>query len=387
MQWQDASEIVTGLVLKNRILPCQVDPEHLIPPYSDIIKLVKSGTTEIEELIEKVGLSPIQASLDAVKNLNGLGEKNWLSILEHSAVYYDAGSKLEKFGKRLQQGDNIDWATVRNISTKALDGIGGDFVSLDKIKPSELPFKETGFTAIDKHLGGLPITGQVVVAAQPSAGKTSFMINLSSCWAKKHTKENVAIFTLEMMGCEIAQRFTEISDLNNDEMARIQINENIVTPEEVISKASTIENLGLVCIDFADLMIKDETNESAMAHIYRTFMLGAKQLRCPVVLLSQLNRTYTKGMPRPNSIRYTGMAEALSWMILMLYNPATAWLDEDEEKENNLPYVEGTAFILAWKIRGGFRKHFDSAPGAIRIPFRGDKGWSTKNEGKWFQIH
>ena len=387
MQWAEASEIVAGLVLKNKICPSSVRPETFIPPYSDIIKLVKSGVVETEEIIERVGLSPVQASLEAVKNMNGLGEKNWISILEHSAMAYDAGSKLEKFGKRLQQGDEIDWATIRSISTKALDGTGGDFVPLDKIKPSEIPFKKTGFVAIDKHLGGLPITGQVVVAAQPSAGKTSFMINLSSCWAKKYPKENVAIFTLEMMGCEIAQRFTEISGLNESEMSRIQINENIVTPEEVIAKASTIENLGLVCIDFADLMIKDETNESAMAHIYRTFMLGAKQLRCPVVLLSQLNRTYTRGMPRPNSIRYTGMAEALSWMILMLYNPATAWLDEEEDKKNSLPYMEGTAFILAWKVRGGFRFHLDEAPGAIRIPFRGDKGWSTKNEGKWFAVH
>src|SRR4030042_302303 len=331
LNWMGVSEIVTGLVMTKRIGSNSVRPELFISPYSDVIKLIKSGTTATEDLIERVGLSPVQASLEAVKSMNGLGDKNWIKILEDTAMNYDAGAKLEKFGKKLQQGDNVDWAVIKTISHNAMNSVGGDFIPLSEIEAGDMPFKETGFTAIDKHLGGLPEIGQIIVAAQTHTGKTSFMVGLASCWARKHKKENIAIFTLEMMKEEIKRRFDEIYSLSVEEQDRIQINDAIITPEEVIAKASTIENLGLVCIDFADLLIKGETTESAIAHIYRSFMLGAKQLRCPVVLLSQLNREHRGGIPRPNEIRYTGLAEALGAMILMLYNPATDWFSEEDQ--------------------------------------------------------
>ena len=387
MKWQDTSEIVCGLVLNGKLGANSVRQELFIPPYNDIIKLVKEGNNEIEDIIEKVGLSPVQASLDAVKNMNGLGERNWIKILENSASYYSAGAKLEKFGRRLQQGDEINWAEVKTISHNALEGTGGDFIPLSSIEPGELPFKETGFMAIDKHLGGLPEVGQVIVAAQTATGKTSFMVNLVACWVKKHPDENVGVFTLEMMSEEIARRFNETSNLSKQEKERIQVCDAILTPEEVVAKASTIDKLGLVCIDFADLLIKGETTESAMAHIYRTFMLGAKQLRCPVILLSQLNRTYSGGVPTPREIRYTGLAEALGWMILMLYDPSTDWFGkEDAEDNNRLSIRQGYSYIICWKCRGGFRIHKADSPGAIQIQFQGERGWRTNSEGRWFTL-
>jgi hypothetical protein len=390
MNWTDCSEIICGLVLSKKLGINAVRSEILIPPYNDIIKLMKKGVIETEDLIEQVGLSPVQASLEAVKSMNGLGDKNWVKILEDTAMNYDAGAKLEKFGKRLQQGDNVDWAVIKTISHNAMENIGGDFIPLSEIEPGEIAFKETGFTAIDKHLGGLPIVGQVIIAAPPGTGKTSFMVGLAACWAKRHKNDNVAIFTLEMMKEEIARRFDEIYQLSNATKSRIQINDAIVSPEEIIAKASTIENLGLVCIDFADLLIKGETTESAMAHVYRTFMLGAKQLGCPVVLLAQLSRKYTGGIPRPNDIRWTSLAEALGWLIMMLYNPAIDWFSEEDMKDKNekeiLVVREGCAYILIWKVRGGFRFHKDDSPGAIQVQFSGKRGWRTDSEGKWFSL-
>jgi replicative DNA helicase len=210
------------------------------------------------------------------------------------------------------------------------------------------------------------------------------MVGLAGCYATAHPDEQVAIFTLEMMKQEIALRFKEVSHLPKEVMERIQINDSILTPEEVVSKASSFEHLGLVCVDFADLLIKGETTESTMAHIYRTFMLGAKQLSCPIVLLSQLNRGYSGGIPRPTDIRYTGLAEALAWMILMLYNPSNDFFGGEED--DTLSIVDGTAYIICWKIRGGFRMHPDDSPGAIQIPFRGSRGWKIDNSGRWFSL-
>jgi len=384
MNWQDASEIVGGLVLTAKISKNSVTPNLFFPPYDEVVKYIKEGKT-VEDIILEVGITPVQASLDAVKSVNGLSKQNWVKILETSAQEYDAGVKLEKFARKLQQGDKVDWAGITSISKRAQLGTGGDFVPLSEIESGEVPFKLTGTKFIDEHLGGFPEVGQVIIAAAPGTGKTTLLAGIAAAWAKKWAKENVAIFTLEMIRKELAMRFREVNKLPLEVEQRILVNDNPVTPEEVISKASTIENLGIVFIDFADLLIAGETNESSMAHIYRTFMLGAKALGCPIVLLSQLNRTYTGGIPRPNAIRYTGLAEALAWMILMLYNPANDYF-ASEDCEDILPVVEGRAYVLAWKVRGGFRKHVNDAPGAIQVQYKGDKGWNIEYPGKWFSL-
>ena len=77
-------------------------------------------------------------------------------------------------------------------------------------------------------------------------------------------------------------------------------------------------------------------------------------------------------------------------MLLMLYNPATDWFSDEDAKDKNgkeiLVVREGYAYILAWKSRGGFRKHLNDSPGAIMLQFRGDRGWRTDSEGKWFSL-
>jgi replicative DNA helicase len=86
----------------------------------------------------------------------------------------------------------------------------------------------------------------------------------------------------------------------------------------------------------------------------------------------------------------TGLAEALAWMVLMLYNPTTDWHSEPEGREEYfLPerVYSGsqTGYVICWKVRGGFRKHLEDSPGAIAIPFRGDTGWHG-TKGKWFSL-
>jgi len=382
--WESSSEIVAGLVIENKLAPHSVRHDLLFPPYNEIVKRLQQGECK-EELITKVGINPIQVALEASKSLNGLSSANWIEILERTAVAYDAGSKLERFAKKLQKGEEVDWGNVNFISARAQENIGGNFMALSEIEAMEMPFKKTGMKAIDEHLGGLPQVGQVIIGAPPGTGKTSLMAGLAGCWVKEHSNDKVGIFTLEMIAPELKMRFQEVQKLSDEQQSRIFINDEVfLSPEDVISKASTIENLGMVGVDFADLLIQGETTESTMAHIYRTFMLGAKKLGCPIVLLGQLNRNYTGGLPRPNNIRYTGLAEALGWMILMLYNPSKDWFAE--EAEDLLPPVRNKAYIIAWKCRGGFRIHKEDSPGAIQIDFRGDKGWRTNHEGRWFSL-
>lgn len=385
--WADISEIVTGLILQKR-LPCNViNPKSLIPPYDEILIQYKKDQS-IESLIEMVGLDPIQNALHAEQSVNGTGNlADWIKLLEKSKIRYSAGYELEKASHKLQSGEEIDWSILTSIASKAQSGIGSGFTPLSEVEAMEVPFKKTGFKAIDIHFGGLPAVGQILIAGSPGSGKTTFMLELAACWVKTWKEDIVVIFTLEMLKEELKMRLVEVFHLEPDQLARIVVEDMPMSPAETVSKAATVEKLGLVLVDFADLLIDGETSESAMANIYRTYMLGAKALRCPIAVLCQLSRNYTGGIPRPQHIRYTSLAEALAWAIIMLYNPNTNWYPADDDPDDEImPRIPDYGYIIGWKFRGGFRVHKDDSPGAIQLPFKGGNGWHPFDSGKWFPV-
>lgn len=380
--WVEATEIVTGLVLKNRISVNAVNPSFLMPPFDDVIKRIKLGESH-EILIEKCGLNTIQAALEAEHNINGAGEfTNWIAILEKTYLSYSAAQQFKKWSTKLEEGKEIDWAKAKAIIASAGTVDTSDMIPLSRVESGEVPFVKTGWNAIDEHLGGIPEVGVITVAAPPGTGKTSFAVKLASCYVREHPDKFVVIFTIEMILKELATRIRDINTLTAEQESRIILCETPISSDEAISKAASVDDLGLIIIDFADLMINGETTESTMAQIYRDLMKGSKSLHVPIALLAQLSRAYQGGIPRPKDIRYTSLAEALSWMILMLYNPSTDFYAEADA--DILPAQDNKAYVCAWKVRGGFRKHLDESPGAILLPFRGDKGWG--NKGVWYSL-
>lgn len=385
LTWSDASELVLGLVLDGRIAKSAVRPEIFIPPYNKIIEEIQQNPTiEIEDLIERHGFSPIRTAWDAVHGLNGLGEKNWIKILEETALYYDAGRKLEKFGQRLQTGEPVDWGQIAYYSRLAQQGQGGDFTSLDKVQKKSSPFILTGWSPWDDHLLGIPAIGTIIVGASSYAGKTTLAVKLASCFAKVHIDKIVGFFTLEMAEAELQERFEGVaSDLSEEEKSRILLNEHPVSAEQVISKAAGIEHLGLVIVDYVDYLIKGEITSSAMESVYKTLALGSKELGCPIIILAQLSN-YTGGIPRPYHLRWTRIAEASAWEIVMIFNPNGDWFEDDEAKNAGLKMKTDTAYLCCWKVKGGFRKHLEDSPGAIAVPYRPDRGWGDKS--RWFSL-
>ena len=383
LDWEGNSAIVCGFLIDGKLAKNCVRQEIFFPPYNEIVEKIQKEDCAVEDLIEHVGLMPVQASLDAIKSLNGLGKANWIQLLEKSKAYYDAGSKLEKFGRKLTRGEEIDWSQLNMLSEKAQAGISGDFVSLDKIKASEMPFIESGWKPFDDHVGGYPEAGIIVMGGQPGVGKSYLMVKQAEKFVQKHNKK-VAIFSIEMFKEELAERFKRTTSLNDEQRSRILVNELPISPNEIINKSATIENLGLVIVDFVDMLVEKDTSESEMSYIYRTMMKGAKSLHCPIILLAGVVK-YEKGIPKPSHLRYTKMVEHFAWEILMLYNPSTDWIDADDKDVELLPPIKNAAYIIVWKVRGGFRKHLEDSPGAILVSFRGDKGWGEK-QSRWYSL-
>lgn len=380
--WLETSELVTGLLLDNKISLTLVRPELFFPPYDSVVKEMKKGRSP-EELIEKCGIMIIQTAHTAASSLNGLGEKtNWVQLLERTKSFYETGQQFEKMSRKLQRGEDIDWSKVTEQARKAQEGIAGDFIPLSEVISGEVPFIASGWPVIDKHLGGWPEVGMILVGGDPGIGKTTFAGKAITCFANQYIDKKIAVFSLEMLSCELAMRIREITTSDKSIEERILINDVAgVTADEIISKSATVENLGLVVVDFGDLVVEENT-EAAYAKMYRAFAFGSKQLHVPFMILVQLIKAKS-GLPRPIHLRYTKLAEAFAWMILMLYDPSKDW--DNEEKQQVLPVREGAAYILSWKIRGGFRQHKEDAPGAIQLPFSGEKGWSL-DKSRWFSL-
>ena len=385
LTWEDCSGVVCGLVLNNKYSLNAVRQEMFFPPYDSIIKALKGGITEPEELIEICGFAGIVAAHEAVKDINGAGELNWIALLERAYANYDAGQKLEKFGRKLQRGEEVDWSILNQYEQRALEGVGGDFVPLSKVVAKEMPFIPSGWDAIDQHLQGLPEVGVVVVGGDPGVGKTTFMAKLVQKFAARHTEKKVAVFSIEMVLSELAMRFNEIGNIPEKVRDRILLNDFPVSADELVNKAATIDDLGLICVDFVDMMIR-ENSEAEYSKAYLTLANASKRLHCPIIVIAQLVK-YSGGLPKKKHLRYSRMAEAFPSMILMLYDPSTAWSSDEDKEDTVLPIVSGRAYVLCWKVRGGFRNHLDESPGAIQMAFRGDKGWAGDGKNsRWFSL-
>lgn len=383
LTWLEHSEITFGLILSGKVSLTAVRPEQFHVPYNDGVKLLKDGIAK-EDIVSAIGLDAYQTAVEAATTINGASSLSWAEMLEKSSIYYDAGTRLEKFSKKLQKGEDIDWSQITYIANKAQTNISSGLVPMNEVEGKEVPFIPTGWEVFDEHIGGFPEVGLVIIGGNPGAGKTYSMTKFAAGFVREHTNKRVALFELEQESCEIRDRINKTETLTEEQLSRIVITDEPLGLEQILSKCAVIENLGVILIDYVDYLVRGETTEPVMSGIYRTSVLGSKQLRCPVVLYAQLSG-YEDGIPKPRHIRWTRLAHGLTWMLCMVYNPATDEHNFSSNEDEHLPATPNTAYMIVWKVKGGFRKHLEDSPGAIAIPFRGDKGWhSTK--GRWFSL-
>ena len=216
---------------------------------------------------------------------------------------------------------------------------------------SAIPGLSTGMVDLDRKINGLNKSDLILVAARPAMGKTAFALNLCLNVAKKY-KKTVAVFSLEMSREQLAMRLMSIEScvdgqqmatgqLTEDEWTRlslasvalsetdIRVDDNpAITVAEMNAKCRRVENLGLVIVDYLQLMSGSgygkggDNRVNVVSEISRSLKIMAKELNVPVVCLSQLSRgpeSRTDKRPMLSDLRESGAIEQDADEVMFLY--------------------------------------------------------------------
>jgi len=255
--------------------------------------------------------------------------------------------------------------------------------------PSDVTGIATGFSDLDRQTAGLQPGDLVIVAGRPSMGKTAFALNVGENVAL-HLKLPVAVFSMEMGATQLAMRLIgsvgrlpsqhlRTGRLQPDDWERLsaalgRLNDAPIlideTPSlsaiEVRSRARRMMKqygkLGLVIVDYLQLMQASTTGENRateISEISRSMKALAKELKVPVMALSQLNRSLEQ---RPNKrpvmsdLRESGAIEQDADVILFIYR---------DEVYNPDTQDKGVAEIIIGKQRNG-------PIGTVRLTFLGE---------------
>jgi replicative DNA helicase len=253
--------------------------------------------------------------------------------------------EIAEMGFRGKQGA----MAVRSLLPAVIDQIDDAYANPDKLRG--LP---TGFSEFDKMTGGLRPGDLVIVAGRPSMGKTTLAVNMAE-YAALHTRDtraSVAIFSMEMPSEQVITRMLSSiggvplhnlrsGKISDDDWVRItsatsQLSEAKIfidetpalSPTELRARARRVKRehgLDLIVVDYLQLMQvpgNKENRATEIAEISRGLKILAKELTCPVIALSQLNRGVEQRenkKPVMSDLRESGSIEQDADMILLIY--------------------------------------------------------------------
>jgi len=211
----------------------------------------------------------------------------------------------------------------------------------------------TGFADLDEKTAGLQPSELIIIAGRPSMGKTSFALNIARNAAIEE-RLPVGIFSLEMSKEQVVQRMlSSEAEVDSNRIRTGYLRESdwpkltnaagrlseapifiddsaAITAIELRAKARRLKaeaNIGLVVIDYLQLVtgrLRSENRQQEVSEICRGLKAMAKELKVPVVALSQLARRTEEreeGRPQLSDLRESGAIEQDSDVVIFLYRP------------------------------------------------------------------
>ena len=270
------------------------------------------------------------------------------SVFDGVGTAQDILENAEKKIFALRKGNSGD--TLEHIGTVLLKV----FDRLTELAESgnAFPGLPTGLIDLDRKINGLNKSDLVLIAARPGMGKTSIALNITLNTAKKCGK-TVAFFSLEMSREQLGMRLMSnesfvdnqklvTGQLSEDEWGKlgmassalsqtdIRVDDNpIITVAEINAKCRRLDNLGLVIIDYLQLMTSSggkstsgENRQQIVSDISRALKIMAKELNVPVICLSQLSRANESRQdkrPMLSDLRESGAIEQDADVVMFLY--------------------------------------------------------------------
>jgi len=290
-----------------------------------------------------------------------------------SQILDDAEQKIFSIGEegsRMRQG----FHSMEDLVVELLDRVE----EMAK-NPNDITGVPTGFYDFDRMTSGLQPGDLIVLAARPSMGKTALAINIAEHVALQEGLP-VAVFSMEMGASQLAIRMVgsigridqsrlRTGKLNEDEWPRLSeaieklrsvslfIDETAgLTTSELRANARRLSRrcgkLGLIVVDYLQLMTGSsgsdgENRATELGEISRGLKMLAKELQCPVIALSQLNRGVeqrTDKRPMMSDLRESGAIEQDADVIMFIYR------DDYYNKDSKEP---GVAEVIIGKQRNG----------------------------------
>ena len=332
-----------------------------IDPVTVLDKLKELGyyhDNSRDYILQLMEITPTAANVTRYANI--VREKAMLRGLSQAAndisqmVYEEvgtAGEMLESAEKKiygLRKGERGD--SLEHVGT-VLHRVFDTLTELS-LSDSPIPGLSTGLRDLDTKINGLNKSDLVLVAARPAMGKSTFSLNLGLNVAKKYNK-TVALFSLEMSREQLVMRlmagesFVELQKLVTGKLSEeewgklcmasaalsqtdIRVDDNpSITVAEMNAKLRRLDNLGLVIIDYLQLMngsgygkSSGENRVQVVGEISRSLKIMAKELNVPVICLSQLSRAVesrTDKRPIMSDLRESGAIEQDADVIMFLY--------------------------------------------------------------------
>ncbi len=219
----------------------------------------------------------------------------------------------------------------------------------------------SGYSLLDSYISGLNKSDLIILAGRPGMGKTALALNIASNVGKKHPEKDVCIFSLEMSKEQLASRMLSSEAL----VANTSLNSGMITPDDWVklaeaadtlssmniyiddtagitvpqmkAKLRRMKNLGLVVIDYLQLMESAGNHTSRVnevSEMTRQVKLMAKELDVPIILCSQLNRSVESRQdhrPQPSDLRESGSIEQDADIILFVYRESVYNKEEPDQ--------------------------------------------------------
>lgn len=317
-----------------------------------------------------------------IRNLNGAGHEIVKMTLDPDK---DPGDKLNEAESLVFSVGNQrlgkDFHDLRSLTKDFM-------IDLDNLMDTGEPTlgAPSGFYDLDQMTTGFYGGDLTIVAARPSMGKTSLVLKMALNVARKIPDQNVAIFSLEMSGRQLARRLVSMqsnissnvlkkSDLGIDVYKKladaceylydlpIYIDESSdISGLEMRGKCRRLKReggLSLVVVDYLQLMRgskKTENRVQEISEIARSLKSLAKELDVPVLALSQLNRSVENRenkRPQLSDIRESGSIEAEADLVMFIYRDNYYKARENPEEADLDPDRTEKAEIIIGKHRNG----------------------------------